>query len=81
MSPDQERAYVEGSRAAWRKMLLEALTNLGGEERDNHDWLIERGKAIAALRRICAEHGDNDWPDDLSLVDIIEKHLARHLSD
>jgi hypothetical protein len=24
-------------------------------------------------------HGDNDWPDDLHLADVIDKHLARHL--
>lgn len=75
----EEQAYTEGSRAAWRKILLEALTNLGIEERDKHDWALERAEAIAALRRICAEHGDNDWNEDLSLADIIEKHLSRHL--
>jgi len=33
----------------------------------------------AALRRVCEEHGDNDWRDDLHLADVVEKHLGRHL--
>ena len=41
----------------------------------------ERLEAVAALRRICSEHGDNDWSDDLNLSDVIEKHLARHLGE
>ena len=39
----------------------------------------ERASVIALLRRVCEVHGDNDWPDDLHLGDVIEKHLARHL--
>lgn len=38
-------------------------------------------EAREALRIVCAEFGDNDWSDDLSLADVIEKHLARHLRD
>jgi hypothetical protein len=29
------------------------------------------------LRLECAEYDDNDWPDNLHLSDVIEKHLAR----
>jgi hypothetical protein len=29
------------------------------------------------LRLECAEFDDNDWPDDLHLADVVEKHLAR----
>jgi hypothetical protein len=29
------------------------------------------------LRIECAELGDNDWPDDLNLADVVEKYLAR----
>lgn len=31
------------------------------------------------MREVCAEFGDNDWPDDLYLLDVLEKHLAKHL--
>ena len=41
--------------------------------------LKEREVAVAALRELCGEYGDNDWADDLHLADVIEKHLRRHL--
>lgn len=39
----------------------------------------ERDETIAMLRHVCEEHGDNDWPDNLHLADVIEKHLWRNL--
>lgn len=33
------------------------------------------------LRDICKEYGDNDWDDDLHIVDIVDKHLHRHLPE
>lgn len=42
-------------------------------------WRIERREAITMLRSICHDYGDNDWPDDLHITDIIDKHLYRHL--
>lgn len=39
--------------------------------------ISERQAAIQALRELCEDHGDNDWPDDLHLADIINKHLER----
>jgi hypothetical protein len=35
--------------------------------------------ARAMLRIECAEAGCNDWPDNLHLADVIEKHLCRSL--
>ncbi len=74
-----ERDYIKGSKAAFRIMLAECLRNLGDAERNAHSWRLEREHAIAILRDVCKEHGDNDWDDDLYLGDIIEKHLGRHL--
>ncbi len=81
MTEKEEKAYVEGGRAVWRQMLAEALKHLGrdGPEWTEKEWLLEREEAISTLRRVCGEFGDNDWEDNLSLPDIIEKHLARHL--
>ncbi len=45
------------------------------------EWLAERKTAIAALRAVCSDHGDNDWSDRLHLADIIEKHLHRNLEN
>ena len=35
--------------------------------------------ARVALRRLCADHGDNDWPDNLHLADALDKHLGKYL--
>ena len=39
----------------------------------------ERAGVVVTLRALCADFGDNDWPDDLDIADVIEKHLSRHL--
>jgi hypothetical protein len=79
---ETEAIYLAGRRAAWRSVLHHAIRELGYKD----DWftsparmIAEREDAIAALREVCGEHGDNDWPNDLRLADIIEKHLATHL--
>jgi hypothetical protein len=76
-----EAAYEAGSRRTHLQYLSQALRSLG---RDGPEWdaarlIGEREEAIAVLRRICTEHGDNDWHDDLHLADIIDKYLGRHL--
>ena len=42
--------------------------------------LKERDEIIAMMRKICAEYGDNDWPDALHPADVLEKHLYCHLT-
>jgi hypothetical protein len=76
-----ERSWEMGHRAALTGVLQDTLTRLGyaGESADVAKLAKEREQAIAMLRGVCDRHGDNDWPDDLHLADIIEKHLARHL--
>jgi hypothetical protein len=76
-----EQSYIEGSRRAWLFMLRECLRQLGVDdvEAGKAQWVSERQEAIARLRHVCASFGDNNWPDDLHLADIIEKHLRRHL--
>ena len=61
-------------------MLGTCLRELGYEEYPDPVRLItEREAAIAQLRQVCAEYGDNAWDEHWHLADIIEKHLARHL--
>jgi len=43
------------------------------------EYEAERRDVINALRQLCADFGDNDWPDNLHLGDVIEKHLAPYL--
>lgn len=81
---DQERdeaIYERGRRSVWVSLLQRCVSELGIE--DTHAkasaWLVEREQLVAALRQACDELGDNDWPDDLNLVDVLEKHLLRHI--
>lgn len=78
-----EAQYEAGSRMAWLETLGHALRGLGrgGPEWDAARLIAERELVVSLLRRICADHGDNDWDDDLNLSDVIEKHLARYLED
>lgn len=78
---EHERGYEEGIKAVYREILRNVIRNLGGNdpEANAERWRIERGETLAMLRRVCAEHGDNEWPDNLHLGDVIEKHLLRHL--
>lgn len=85
MTEAEEKAYENGRRAAMRQQLLAIVGNLGYDTYGNltdrvSQLVMERELAIAALRNVCESHGDNDWPDTLDLSDIIDKHLARHLS-
>jgi hypothetical protein len=75
MTEKEEQAYIRGEHFAYRAMLSECLRNLPAADRNKDSWRIERADAVAALRRLCEHHGDNDWPDDLNLADVINKHL------
>lgn len=76
-----EASYERGSRMAYREMLGKCVKELGydGDKASEARWIIERERAISALRDICSEYGDNDWKENLSLDDIISKHLHRNL--
>lgn len=83
-SADPERddvLYERGKRAALLGMLRHVLSELGYEsvEARAARWVIERERIVATLRDTCDEYGDNDWPADMGLDDVIEKHLRRHL--
>ena len=66
---------------AWLAMLQMCLRNLGYDANDvtHKAWVAEREAAVSQLRSLCRDYGDNDWPDDLSLADVVDKHLANHL--
>lgn len=81
MTEAEEKLWLLGYRSAWLAVLSEALGHLGydSEACSKVGWVTERENAIAVLRRVCAEHGDNDWDEKLVLADVIDKHLGRHL--
>ena len=82
-----ERGYVEGRRRTLLNQLTQALHDLIGLGTPRDDLLqvaaltLERQETINKLREVCAAYGDNEWPDNLHLADVVEKHLARHLGD
>jgi len=75
----EQPSWQAGNRSAWTQMLQQCVAALGEEGRTQAGWLVEREEAIAALREICGRFGDNDWRENLSLADVIQNHLARHL--
>ena len=81
MTEAEEHIYMEGSRAAWQQLYDLAARRLGYENMPVAVLASARERAVVALRAVCREYGDNDWPDDLDLSDIIDKHLHRHLAE
>lgn len=82
MTESEERAYRQGNRAAWSKILSDSLAQLGYDNpvvTQKHRWVLEREAIIAQLRDLCGEFGDNNWNEKLHLADVIEKHLGKHL--
>lgn len=74
-----EASYIQGSNAAWRRILAEAIRELGPMEGTAERWRVERADIVAALREICEDHGDNNWPDNLHIADVLRKHLQPYL--
>lgn len=83
MNDSEETAYGQGYRGAFTDILSTCLRELGYEDTEatRCKWVRERESAVSALRKICRNWGDNDWDDDLSLADVIEKHLRRNLGE
>lgn len=81
LNEKEEAAYVLGHRRAWLELFEKCLRELGygSSEAAKARWIKERESIVAALRRICSEHGDNEWEPDLHLGDVIEKHLEDYL--
>lgn len=83
--PDEVSPIEEAEQRGRRRAYLEIL-RVCQQDLDVRDPAVqlrklmeEREQAISSLREICGLIGDNDWPDDLHLYDILEKHLAVHL--
>lgn len=79
----EEEAYMRGERSALSGVISHCCRHLGYQDTEAQKvaWIAEREAVIAALRNICADHGDNDWDEKLHLADVIEKHLHRHLPE
>ena len=78
---EKEQQRTLGHQAAYRSMLLERARNLDEDDplKAAGHLIAGRQDAIAALRGLCERLGiPNDWPDDLYLAEIIEKHVERY---
>lgn len=74
----KEQNWLLGNTAAYSSILMECARHLGTDDPlvEAAVLISERRDAIAALRRLCEQCGlPNEWPDDLYLMDIIEKHI------
>ncbi len=82
-----DRGYADGKRMYWGVQLMTAIRELsafspGDDPRIELGSLVrERADVVTTLRELCAEFGDNDWPDNLHLGDVIQKHLAQYLEE
>lgn len=83
MSDDRQEGYIAGSRRTVRRMLSWCLNELEVDDPDRARtlWLLERTDLVLTLRNVCRDFGDNHWPDDLHLGDVIEKHLVPYLTN
>lgn len=76
-----ERNYTKGRRAAATGMLRHVLRDLDTEDADKARLVLRLEETRAQLRRLCERLGCNDWEDDLSLADVVDKHLGRRLDE
>lgn len=76
-----EQIYKRGEQVVARDILTTALTYLPKTDGDEVRWRIERADIVAQLRDVCDRFGDNDWPDNLHLGDVIQKHLVNYLEE
>lgn len=81
MSEETDDKWLAGYKAARRRMIEESARWLDDDDplKQASDWIAERADVIVKLRELCAAFGDNDWPDELHLGDVLEKHLFPHL--
>jgi len=76
-----EQSYTRGRRMAYLSMLTECLKGLGINDpaAEHLKWVHERELTVSYLRELCGEYGDNDWPENLALCDVLRKHLEPYL--
>jgi len=67
---DFDKGYADGSDAAWRAILTEALRNLNAPNYDRERLLSERAEMISVLREF-VEIDDDDYLPDV-LRDLME---------
>lgn len=76
-----EESYMRGRKEMAMSVVRGLMPDLelDGDAATCASLSIQIVDAKSMLRNICDDHGDNDWQDDLHLVDILGKHLHDHL--
>jgi hypothetical protein len=77
----KDDAFEAGRQAVFRSMLGFITGELHGDERKVAGAIAHLIDVKTALRGLCEEFGCNEWPDDLNLSDVVEKHLGRKIRD
>lgn len=74
--------YTAGRQSAFSELARQCAVELGVDTARGRYllWGSQRAALVVCLRSLCDEYGDNDWPDDLDLRDVVEKHLVRPLA-
>lgn len=91
MNAKEERAYIEGGRSAWRRLLGDAILELSWDKdsiNSSADQTVARGAAAivqldevrAEIRKLCEKFGDDSWEDGDHLVDVLRNYLEPHLT-
>lgn len=73
MTDEEYEEWVDNKFTNIRKRLKKEA-----DENPEHFWL-EIESIIINIVTGCGEIGDFDWPDDLHLGDVLDKHLIRHI--
>lgn len=78
MNEKEEQIYILGETEALKTVICLCQNKLRGLDvklKTKEEFDQERIDVINLLRQICSERGDNDWPDDLHICDIMNKHI------
>lgn len=75
-STDQayRRGFKDGAESVYIARMRDALEPLTLKAKALES---DRAGAVSLLRSLCADYGDNDWPDDAPLAIVIAAHLGR----
>ena len=79
---DPDKMFERGERAAYAKLLGVAVSALyPAADMKLERLVLEREDTVRALRRVCEDHGSNEWEPDTNLGNVIDKHLAPHVGE
>lgn len=77
MIEEFERGHQQGETSAWTEIALIAINKLHVDDKAYAGLVVWKSQTIAALRRLCDEFGDNEWPDTLHPADVLKNHLGK----